>query len=370
MPDRLRDIFDTELLASLAKDLQAAHPALKPKRFVQEALRGLEDLELTGRAKHIALVMHQHLPQPFPKAAAVLTRSLGPVAEADRDQGLSSLRYLPYVFYVQAYGLSHFEQAMRFQYELTKRFTAEWSIRAFLERYPEATYKQLEKWSKDPSVHVRRLVSEGTRPRLPWASRLVAFQKDPKPVLRLLERLKDDPERYVQRSVANNLNDIGKDHPELLVKTCRAWKKGASADRQWIIKHALRSLVKKGHPGALELLGVGAAPKVRIESITIEPKRPKLGGEVRFSLTLVSKAKAAQALMVDYAVHFVKANGRTNPKVFKLKRLSLKAGESARLSAKVSLADLSTRRHYPGRHPLELIVNGVRFPLGAFALRT
>ena len=284
MADRLRDIFNAELVAALAKDLEAAYPGFEAKAFVRAALRGLDGLELLDRAKHIAEVMHAHLPDSFPKAAKVLTRSLGPEgqAEAAGGEGLSSLRYLPHVFYVQKYGLSHFEDAMRFQEALTKRFTAEWCIRAFIERYPAETYARLEQWTTHPNVHVRRLVSEGTRPRLPWATRLVAFQRDPEPVLRLLERLKDDPERYVQRSVANNLNDIGKDHPELLVKTARRWMRGASDDRKWVIKHALRSLVKQGHPGALETLGVGSKPAVRIDAVTIEPKRPRMGGEVRF----------------------------------------------------------------------------------------
>src|SRR5262249_34126743 len=155
-----------------------------------------------------------------------------------------------------------FEPAMRAQYELTKRFSAESSIRAFLMQYPEATYARLLEWARDGSVHVRRLVSEGTRPRLPWAPRLRAFQDDPRPVIALLELLKDDPERYVQRSVANNLNDIGKDHPELAVEVCRRWSARTSPGRAWIVRHALRSLVKKGHRGALEAVGAGSRPKV------------------------------------------------------------------------------------------------------------
>ncbi|MGH2708582.1 MAG: DNA alkylation repair protein, partial [Actinomycetota bacterium] len=219
--------------------------------------------------------------------------------------------YMPHVFFVQKYGLDDFEAAMRVQYELTKRFSAESSIRAFLVRYPENTYARLVEWAHDESVHVRRLVSEGTRPRLPWAPRLRAFQEDPRPVIALLELLKDDPERYVQRSVANNLNDIGKDHPDLAVEVCRRWSTGASPGREWIVRHALRSLVKEAHRGALETLGVGGKPNVSVTGVRLVPPSVKLGGELRFSFEIASTGDRVQELLIDYAVHFVKANGAT-----------------------------------------------------------
>src|SRR5262245_24710580 len=190
--------------------------------------------------------MRAHLPRAFPAAAEILVASLGPELDGTEGFGLSPFRYLPHVLFVQKYGLDHFEPAMRAQYELTKRFSAESSIRAYLVKYPDATYARLVEWARDESPHVRRLVSEGPRPRLPWAPRLPAFQKDPRPVIALLELLKDDPERYVQRSVANNINDIGKDHPDVAVALCRQWLNSATPARRWIVGHALRSLVKRG----------------------------------------------------------------------------------------------------------------------------
>jgi hypothetical protein len=215
-------------------------------------------------------------------------------------------------------------------------------------------------------VHVRRLVSEGTRPRLPWAPRLRMFQQDPTPVLTLLELLKDDPELYVRRSVANNLNDIGKDHPEVLFATCRRWAMNASPEREWLIRHALRSSVKRGEAGALQLLGYQRAPEVRVEKVKITPKRAAIGGAVDFSFDLVSSAQSKQELLIDYRVFFVKADGSSRPKVFKLTAIELKRGESTSLSARISLRQMSTRTHYPGRHRIELIVNGTALPLGAF----
>ncbi|MGH8436765.1 MAG: DNA alkylation repair protein, partial [Pseudomonas sp.] len=283
--------------------------------------------------------------------------------------GMAPFLYLPHVCYVMEYGVDHLETSLDLQYELTKRFSAEYSIRVFLDRYPQETLARLREWAHDPDVHVRRLVSEGTRPRLPWAPRLRAFQKDPSPVLELLELLKDDPELYVRRSVANNLNDIGKDQPEVLFQTCRRWLIDASEDRQWLIKHALRSAVKRGESGALQVLGYGAAPQVSVKQVSIKPKRAEIGGKVELSFTVVNTARRKQSLLVDYSVFFVKADTSTSPKVFKLTTLELAAGESAVLSSRIGLRQMTTRKHYPGTHRVEIIVNGVAFPAGSFSLK-
>jgi 3-methyladenine DNA glycosylase AlkC len=311
--------------------------------------------------------MHLYLPRPFPVAADVLVAALGP--EAARDgSGTETLRYWPYASFVQKYGLDDFEAAMAAQYEITKRFSSEFSIRAFLVQHPEPTYARLLKWARDESVHVRRLVSEGTRPRLPWAPRLRAFQQDPRPVIRLLELLKDDPERCVQRSVANNLNDISKDHPDLAVETCRRWLADDSSHREWIVRRALRSLVKKGHRSALETLGVGSRPDVSIGAVRLAPRRVRLGGELRFSFEIASTGKQSQELLIDYVVHFIRASGATRPKVFKLRQIVLPPAGRVELAGAVSFADMTTRRHYPGRHRIDALINGVAHPLAEFVV--
>jgi 3-methyladenine DNA glycosylase AlkC len=276
--------------------------------------------------------------------------------------------YLPHVFFVAEQGLDHFEASMRAQYELTQRFTAEFSLRAFLVRYPGPTLARLQTWASDRDVHVRRLVSEGTRPRLPWAPRLRAFQRDPRPVLALLERLKDDPERYVRRSVANNLNDIGKDHPALLIATCRRWLKGAPPERKWVIRHALRSAVKRGDQGALAVLGYSDGAKVAIQHVTLMPRRVRVGGAVTLGFDVVSTARTWQDLLVDFKVYFKKSSGKASPKVFKLKAVDLMPRERARLGKTVSLREMTTRKHYPGTHRVEILVNGRAYPAGSFTV--
>lgn len=369
MAEELKHILGETAIRALAGDIKRALPAFRSGPFVKACLAGLDDLALVARAWQIADALHDYLPRPFPAAVDILLASLGSKPAAGMETGLSPLRFMPHLCFVQKYGLDDFEVAMRAQYELTQWFSAEFSIRAYLTKYPEITYARLLDWTRDGNVHVRRLASEGTRPRLPWASRLPAFQADPRPVLALLERLKDDPERYVQRSVANNLNDIGKDHPDLLVDICRQWLVGASPDRQWIVQHALRSLVKKGHAGALSLLGVGARPDIRIADVAFAPRRVNVGDKLRFSFTIASTGKRPQDLLIDYAVHFVKANGDTRPKVFKLRRIELPPAAELPLASTISFADMTTRKHYPGRHRIDLLVNGVPHPLTEFDVR-
>jgi 3-methyladenine DNA glycosylase AlkC len=346
----------------------AQHPSFNSDAFLAAALDGYESLDLTPRAWQITRALHSHLPPDYPSAIGILLASLGAPLQSTEKFGMAPFLYLPHVFFVASYGADHFEESMHAQYELTQRFSAEFSIRVFLEKHERRTLARLRKWASDPSPHVRRLVSEGTRPRLPWAARLRAFQKDPAPVLELLELLKDDPELYVRRSVANNLNDIGKDHPRLLVQTCKRWLKGASEERRWLVSHALRSAIKRGDPGALAVSGFGDKARVAIENATILPARPKLGNSVTIEFDVRSLAAQRQNVLVDYRVHFVKANGGTSAKVFKLKSLDLARGERVRLSTKLSLRQMTTRQHFRGIHKVEALVNGKAMRVGSFEI--
>jgi 3-methyladenine DNA glycosylase AlkC len=368
MAEALKHFFDERDVRAIASELARAHAPFMAADFVSLCVDGLGALGLTQRAWRIANAMRATLPEPFPAAADVLVRSLGPELVSTEKLGMAPFRYLPHVYFVQAHGLEHFGVAMQAQYELTKRFSAESSIRPYLVRYPEKTLAQLFEWTRDDNPHVRRLVSEGTRPRLPWAPRLAMFQRDPARVLELLERLKDDPVRYVQRSVANNLNDVAKDHPDRVIAICGRWLTGASPGRRWIVNYALRSLIKSAHREALHLVGAGDAAKVRIARVELAPRRLELGGTLRFAFDLVSTAKRAQQLLVDYAVHFVKANGKARAKVFKLRRIELLPKATTRLSGQVSFADLTTRRHYPGAHRIEVLINGSSRRLGSVEL--
>ncbi len=368
MGDQLKTFFSPALVRRLAGDLIGVHPAFAARRFVADATTGLEALELLDRGRHIARALAAHLPRAYPEAVDVLLRSLGPEHASDEliGAGMAPFYYLPHTIFVAEHGLDHFEVSMQAQYELTKRFSAESSIRPFIIKYPERTLAQLQTWTRDSNPHVRRLVSEGTRLRLPWAARVAWLDEHPERVLALLELLKDDPASVVRRSVANNLNDLGKVHPGLLMRTCESWLARAPDERRTLIEHALRSAVKRGEPGALRLLGYGQQVSVTLDDVRISPRRVSIGGRVSIAFTLRSRSRSAQDVLVDLGVHFVKANGRAAPKVFKLKRIVMPPRGRVEFSTSVSLAVHTTRKPQPGPHRVDAIVNGKSMPVGTF----
>ncbi len=366
MAEPLKNSFGPDVPARIADMIVGARPDFDRGSFITKALDEYEALELTPRARHIAAALAEFLPEDRERALGILVDSLGPeIGDADLT-GMEAFVYLPHLYFIADHGIDHFEAAMQAQYQITKRFTAEFSIRAYLERYPQPTLDRLLEWTRDPNVHVRRLVSEGTRPRLPWAPRLPRFQEDPSPVLALLEELKDDPEEYVRRSVANNLNDISKDHPERAVDVAKRWRVGANVNRERLVRHALRSLVRRGHAGALAVLGYGPDSPASIRCVVCSPGTVEIGGKVQIEIEVENPSEGEAHALVDFRIHFVKANGSTRPKVFKGRELVLEPGGAATVRKTVSLAQHSTRKHYPGSHRVEVMVNGSIHPGGRF----
>jgi 3-methyladenine DNA glycosylase AlkC len=367
MADTLKGFFSRALVRRLATGIVRVHSAFPERAFVRNATLGLDELELLDRGRHIARALANHLPTPYPDAIDVLLRSLGPEHASDEllGVGITPFFYLPHTIFVAEHGLEHFEVSMRAQYELTKRFSAESSIRPYIAHDPERTLAVLHEWTADPNPHVRRLVSEGTRVRLPWASRVAWLDAHPERVLDLLEKLKDDSSTLVRRSVANNLNDLGKVHPDLLIRTCATWLERASPERRALVEHALRSAVKRGDASALALLGYGGKASISVEELRFDPPRVAIGGRVAMEFVLRSKSRAAQDLLVDVAVHFVRSRG-TAPKIFKVKRVSLPPRGTLKLATRFSLAVHTTRVPRAGTHVVEIIVNGKAFPAGSF----
>ena len=368
MAEPLKNQFAEDIPEKIASMLLSAGATFNSTQFIDDCLQGYADLELTQRARQLSSQLRQYLPEDFNQSSQLILRSLGPKLASSEEFGMTPFLYLPYVYFVSENGLEHFDAAMELQYELTQRFTAEFSIRHYLIQHREETLHRLKQWASDPSEHVRRLVSEGTRPLLPWANRLDCFRQDPEPVLELLEMLKDDPSLYVRRSVANNLNDISKDHPDRVNEVCETWLINASAERKWLVKHALRTLIKKGNSDTLSLLGFGAIKGIHIDDKNISPKRVAIGEEVTIAFSLSNKTEKSVDLMVDYSVDFIKANGNASQKVFKLKQVKIAPGETISLEKPLSLKQRTTRKHYPGKHNVSIMLNGNLFNLGAFDL--
>ncbi|WP_435622496.1 DNA alkylation repair protein [Flagellimonas sp.] len=245
--------FDGDLAELLANKFSENNIELDKVSFVQNVTEKSEPLELKDRVECIADELKSHLSGDIEKDVHYFMQILGP--ENEKETGMFKEFYwiMPLAKYVEKYGLEHFDLSMQAIYEITKRNTGEYTIRPFLEHHQDQTLATLLNWSKDPNKHVRRLSSEGVRPRLPWANKLDAFIEDPTPILPILENLKDDPSKYVQKSVANCLNDILKDNPEVGKNVLESWSKDAGKERKWIIKHALRSLIKKKDMWAINL---------------------------------------------------------------------------------------------------------------------
>ncbi len=354
----LKDYINERLVAQLAERIAVLHPQFASAAFVAAATGELQKLELKGRFDWIADQLRAALPADYPTALAILTGILDNEDGRFAPLDMPEFRLMPIPTFVERYGLDHTNASLDAIAIITRHATCEGAIRPFIRHYPTATLARLRQWANNENEHVRRLVSEGTRPRLPWWSPLREFIADPAPVLTLLECLKDDPSLYVRRSVANNLNDISKDNPQLVLERMTAWSEGASKERQWLINHALRTLVKRGDKPALALLGYAPAD-VELSDLTLVPAVLPFGKQIEFSFALRNCGGATQKLMVDFVMHFVKANGSTAPKVFKLKKLSLPAGEKIRIRKKMAIRPISTRRYYPGRQRLEIQVNGV-----------
>ncbi len=367
MAEALKDFYNKDLIKRLANDVARAHKGFNKQVFIQRAQRGLDKLELLARAQHIKNALRDTLDLPYPEAMNILLRSMGPELTDTNAFAFDVFYYLPHTHYVASEGLEHFELSMRANYELTKRFSAESSIRPYIERFPKQTFARLQLWASDSNTHVRRLVSEGTRTRLPWASRVGYLFENPQQIVELLELLKDDPELYVRRSVANNLNDLSKDFPELVLDICERWSENKNAERQALIKHALRTLIKKTHPRALKLMGASTSAQATIVAV-IAPKRVKIGGSVQVTLRVTSASKKAQRLIVDLVVHFIKANGKSQAKVFKGSAFDLAPQGTFTFKKTISLKQHTTRKHYPGKHRVDALINGQIHTLGAFQL--
>lgn len=257
----LKQVLGPEAIECLAHNVRLVDASFDVGSFVQGALDGLEPLGIIERGQHIARALRQQLPARYATAVQVLLDSLTPPLSQTEGIGLEVFFYLPHVCFVAQFGLDAigndgedpFGVSMHAQHELTRRFSAEFSMRPFLIQQQTRTLSQLLEWTRDPDPHVRRLCSEGTRPRLPWAARIPAFVTDPAPVLPILEALKDDRELYVRRSVANHLGDIAKDHPEMVFEICERWLRHSSCDLKWVIRHALRHPAKCGNKMALKL---------------------------------------------------------------------------------------------------------------------
>lgn len=372
-----KNLLNPALVQEAASHLRRHWRGFDAAAFTAQATQGLEALEMKARAMQICAALEATLPEDFDRAAGLLESALAPML-GDEVAGPAGLKHglesglrgwilWPAGEYVARRGLVQPERALSALHAITQRFTAEFAIRPLIVQHPALCFTTLQSWTADPSAHVRRLVSEGSRPRLPWGLRLQALVKDPSPTLPLLRALQDDHSEYVRRSVANHLNDIAKDHPALVATWVKEHLTDAPAARRALLKHASRTLVKQGHAPTLKAWGLGA-DFAGTATLTVAPALVAVGDKVQLTLSLTSIAKKAQTLVVDYAVHHVKADGSTSAKVFKGWSLSLPPGGSVTLQKLHSMRPITTRRYHAGQHGVTVQVNGRDVAAGHFTL--
>lgn len=356
-------LFNRERVEYLADIFRAADKRFDASGFISATMRNLKQLELKERITHIATVLEGFLDSKFRVSAKQIVAALPPPLDPSlTDDDFGDFIFAPLGQFVVRNGLDakHLRLSLQTLKAITQRFSMEDSIRAFINAHPAETLEELTKWSTDKNYHVRRLVSEGTRPTLPWSARISIR---PSETLHLLDRLHADSTRYVTRSVANHLNDISKIDPELVLRTLSRWRNEGvqkEAELRWITNHSLRTLVKRGHPEALHFLGFATSPKIEVSDFVLQPERLQAGEAFEFSLTI--KAKRDETLVIDYVIDFVKAGGKRSTKVHKLKQLQLKKGEVVTVRKKHMLrAGATTYTLYPGIHTVTIQINGQPF---------
>lgn len=347
--EALKDQFNKKFYEKLAEAFNKADKNFHPEKFVKDVIAGLDDMVLNQRLRNTTVHLKKHLPQDYKRSAAIIMQ----VAPEFKSH------FTSFVFpdFVGQYGHDDVKISLDALKYLTQFGTSEFAIREFLKRDLKGTLKVMNKWAEDKNHHVRRLASEGCRPRLPWSYNLPEIMKDPELTRPILEKLKEDNELYIKKSVANHLNDFSRIHPEWMLALLNSWNT-ENENTAWIIKRASRTLIKKGHPGSMALFGFEKTVKIKLENLKVVRSKLKLGETQEFSFDLVSQKNKSQKLVIDYAVCYAKKTGGQVPKVFKLKELSLEPNGQVHIIKKHSFKNFSTRRHYSGKHAIEIMING------------
>jgi 3-methyladenine DNA glycosylase AlkC len=359
MAERLKDqFFTSSSIDRLADTIKKFYPGFDKKRFTNLVFdENWESKELKEKMRHTTECLYVTLPSSFEEALDILLKA-APVVKGFEALSLPD--------YVALYGMENWDLSLQALVHFTKYSTSEMAVRPFLAKDPERVMVSMSEWAEDKNHNVRRFASEGCRPRLPWAMALPEFKKDPAPILPVLEKLKNDESEFVRRSVANNLNDISKDHPELVLDICERWY-GHSENTDWIVKHACRGMLKAKNKRALMLFGFADPLHISVENLKLDKNKLLIGQSLNFSFELIIKEKKNIKVRLEYVIDFVKAKGKLFKKVFKIKECDYAPGKHL-ISRKHHFIDMSTRKHYPGEHQISIIVNGAEMARALFML--
>jgi 3-methyladenine DNA glycosylase AlkC len=360
MAEALKNLFNQRFFEVFTDHMTQITNGFDKEKFLKEIYSPEWDkLELKERMRHITLVIKPYLEEDYKDN---IQQILKLTELFQNDKRLKEIKYgaLGCIFlpdFIEMYGQKHLELSCKAMERITQFISCEFAIRPFIIQYEEEMIEQLKLWSNHENEHVRRLASEGCRPRLPWAMALPAFKKDPTPILPILDTLKSDSSEYVRRSVANNLNDISKDHPQKVIELAKAWK-GESPEVDWVIKHACRTLLKDGNKDVMQIFGFGSIEDIGIENFQIIKKTVKMGGDVKFSFDLHNHSEKAEKVRLEYGVYYMKKNGSLSRKVFKISEKLYEPKSISKIEKKQSFKLITTRKFYAGEHMISIIVNG------------
>jgi len=362
----LKDLYSPEFYRQFAIVLKKVIPTLDINAFEQAIFDDAwPQRELKDRMKHTTTVLRTYLPDDFPGAAQLLLQLVDELEAAGMTTQRLEFMFLP--DYVEKYGQEHYQASVNAMERITQFTSCEFAVRPFIVRYEKQMMKQMQSWTQHEHEEVRRLASEGCRPRLPWAMALPKFKNDPAPVIPILEELKADESLYVRRSVANNLNDISKDHPGQTLKICQEWK-GASTETNWIIKHACRTLLKAGNTSAMQLFDYSAPEDIEIKNFKLSDQQVGMGGRFSFSFTAQNQASSVSKIRLEYAMYFLRSNGSHSRKVFMIGEREMQPTEEWIVEKAFSFKPLTTRKYYAGTQEIAVIVNGKEVSKKAISL--
>ncbi len=355
MAEPLKNVYNESFFEKFLQVLKKAYPLLNKAEFLSDIyIKDWPEKELKQRMYHISTILYNHLPKNFQQATDILVQTAKLLKTKEESMSFEHM-FLP--DYIEKYGLNDYQTSIEAMEEITKFTSCEFAVRPFIIRYPDQMLFQLLSWSKHSDVMVRRLASEGSRPRLPWAMALPHFKKNPSPIIPILKNLKNDPSEMVRRSVANNLNDIAKDNPDIVIKLVKEWK-GESTETDKLIKHASRTLLKEGNNEVMKVFGFGTTRDINIFNFQILTPRVRIGDFLEFSFVLKNKSKTASKIRLEYGIYFKKANGALSRKVFKISEKEYLPNSITKINRKQPFKIITTRKLYPGVHQLALIING------------
>lgn len=351
----LKDLYSRPFYKSLCGPISRISPTFNEQTFLKRIFtKSFEQMELKERVTHTTLVLHHYMPEDFPSAVTKLGELIHHIKAAGIQP--SSIEFLFLAEYISTFGLNNRVAAIKAMEIVTRYITCEFAIRPFLIKYEEEMMLQMLKWSKHSDRFIRRLSTEGCRPRLPWAMGIPSLKKNPAAILPILENLKADSCASVRKSVANNLNDISKDHPQLAIQIAKRWK-GYHAETDALIKHGLRTLLKQSNPEVLAMYRL-TSDKIEIDKIRLYTPTVNIGGQLHFSFNIRHMGKGKIPVRIEYAIHYLRSNGTLSKKVFKISERELAAGEELKVERRQSFKLITTRVFYPGQQQLSIIVNG------------